>query len=67
MCSLKDSQNFIQSLPLHTSWLFSVHLNEDIRDIEKHDGIYLFTFVVDERLRLFYIDQPFLLYTQGLH
>ena len=44
-----------------------MHVNEDIRDIEKHDGIYLFTFVVDERLRLFYIDQSFLLYIQGLH
>ena len=39
-CSFKDSQNFfMQSLPLHTSRLFSMSLNDDIVDIEKPDGI----------------------------
>ena len=41
MCSLKNSQNFfMQSLPLFTSCLFSMFLNEDIVEIEKPDGIY---------------------------
>ena len=45
--SLKDSQNiFIQSLPLYTSWLFSMFLNDDIVDIEKPDVIYSSTFDV---------------------
>ena len=48
-CSLKDSQNFfIQSLPLYTSCLFSMVLNDDIVDIEKSDGTCSLTFVVDE-------------------
>ena len=35
-CSLKDSENFfMQPLPLHTSCLFSVLVNDDIADIEK--------------------------------
>ena len=39
-CSLKDSQNFfMQTLPLYTSCLFSILLNDDIVDIEKLDGI----------------------------
>ena len=39
-CSLKDSRNLsIQSLPLYTSSLFSVFLNDDIVDIEEHDRI----------------------------
>ena len=39
-CSLKDSQNFLmQSLPLYTSWLSSMLLNDDIVDIKKSDGI----------------------------
>ena len=34
--SLKESQNlFIQSLPLYTSCLFSMLLNDDLADIEK--------------------------------
>ena len=36
-CSLKDSLNFfIQSLPVHTSKLFSMLLNEDIVDMSRH-------------------------------
>ena len=47
MCSLKDSQNFfMQSLPLYTSCLFSMLLNDDTVDIEKPDGICLHTFHV---------------------
>ena len=52
--SLKYSQNFfIQSLPLYTSCLFSMLLNEDIVGIEKPDGICLLTFVVHEFSGLF--------------
>ena len=48
-CSVKNLQNFLmQSLPLYMSCLFSMLLDEDIADIEKPDGIYLLTFVVDE-------------------
>ena len=40
MCSHKDSENvFMQLLPLHTSCLFSMLLNDDIADIETSDGI----------------------------
>ena len=47
--SLENSQNFfMQSLPLYTSCLFSILLNEDILEIEKPDGILSFTFVVDK-------------------
>ena len=35
--SLKD---FIQSLPLYSSRLFSILLNDNIVDIEKPDGIF---------------------------
>ena len=49
MCSLKDSQNFfLQSLPLCTSCLFSMILNDYIVDIEKIDGMCSPNFVVDE-------------------
>ena len=52
--SFKDSQNFfIQSLPLYTSCLFSMLLNDDIVDIEKPDGICSPTFDVDEFSGLF--------------
>ena len=44
---------FMQSLPLYTSYLFSMRLNEDIVDIEKLDGICVLTFVVDEFSGLF--------------
>ena len=51
---VKDSPNlFIQSLPLYTLFFFSMLLNEDIVPIEKPDGIYLLTFVVDEISGLF--------------
>ena len=66
-CSLKNSQNFfIQSLPLYTSCLFSMLLNDNIVDIEKLDGICSLTFVVDEFSGLF-LHQSFLFYTQDLH
>ena len=52
-CSLKDSQNiFMQSLRLCTLCLFSMYLNGNIVDIEKPDGVYLLTFVVNEFLGL---------------
>ena len=43
----------MQSLPLDTSCLFSMLLNDDIVDIEKTDGIHSFTVVIDEISRLF--------------
>ena len=43
----------MQSLPLYTACLFSLHFNDDIVDIEKPDGTYIPTFVVDELLGLF--------------
>ena len=47
--SLENSQNFfMQSLPLYTSCLFSMLLNEDILEIEKPDGIFSLTFIVDK-------------------
>ena len=51
-CSLKYSQNILP-LPMYTSCLFSMLLNEDIADIEKPDGICLLAFVVDEFSELF--------------
>ena len=49
MFSLKDSKNFfIQYLPVCTSYLFSLLLNEDVADIGKPDGICSLTFVADE-------------------
>ena len=38
----------MQSLPLYTSCLFSMLLNDDIVDIEKPDGLCSLTFVVNE-------------------
>ena len=53
-CSLKDSQNyFMQSLPVYTSCLFSMLLNDDIVDFEKPDGICSSTFVANEFWELF--------------
>ena len=47
--SLENSQNFfMQSLPLYPSCLFSMLLNEDILEIEKPDGTFSLTFVVDK-------------------
>ena len=52
--SLKASKNFfMQSLPLCTSCLFSMFLNDDIREIEKPDGICWPTFALDEFSGLF--------------
>ena len=48
VCSLKNSQDFfMQSLPLYTSCLFSMLLNEEFADIERPDGICLLTFGVN--------------------
>ena len=64
-CSLKDSQNVLmQSLPLYTSSLFSMVLNEDIEDLEKPDEICSLAFVVDDFQDFFYIHQSFLLNIQ---
>ena len=53
-CSLKDLQDFfMQSLPLYTSCIFFMFLNENIAIIEKSDGIFLPTFAVDEFSRQF--------------
>ena len=38
----------MQSLPLHTSGLLSMSLNNDIVDTESPDGICSSTFVVDD-------------------
>ena len=43
----------MQSVPLHTSCLLSMHLNYDIVDTEKRDGICSSTFAVDEFSGLF--------------
>ena len=52
--SVKDSQNFfMQSLPLYTSCLFSMLLNDDIIGIEKPDEICSPTSSVNEFLELF--------------
>ena len=49
-----NAQNFlIHSLPLYTSCLFFMHLNEDIVDIEKPDGICSLNFFADEFSGLF--------------
>ena len=46
--SLKDSRNlFVQSLPLNTSYLFSMYLNDDTVGIGKPDGICSFNFALD--------------------
>ena len=65
--SLKDSQNvFMQFLPLYTSCLFSMLLNDDIVDIEKSDRICCLTFAVMNSQDYFYIRQSFLLNIQDL-
>ena len=67
MCFLKNSEYLlIKSLPLYTSCLFSMLLNEDIVEIEKSDGICWLTFVLDEYSGLF-LHQSFLLYIEDLH
>lgn len=60
MCSLKDSENlFMQSLPLYATCLFSIHLNDDIVNNQKSDGISLATFSVDEFSGLFLLPSVF--------
>ena len=54
----------MQSLPLNTSCLFSILLNDDIVDIENPDGICLFTFLWMKFQDYFYIHQAFLLNIQ---
>ena len=44
---------FVHFVPLYTSCLFSMLLNEDILDIGKPDGTCSLTFVVDEFSGLF--------------
>ena len=51
---LKIHKTFMQSLPLYTSYLFSMFLNDDIVDIEKLDGVCSPTYVVDELSGLFF-------------
>ena len=49
-----DSQKlFMQSLPLYTSCLFSMPLNDDLVDIGKPDGICSLTFLIDHFSGLF--------------
>ena len=56
MCSLKNSQNvFMQSLPLGTSCLFSMLLNDGVVETEKPEGIFSLNFVVDKFSRLDHI------------
>ena len=43
----------MQSFHLYTLYLFSMFLNSDIVDIEKLDGVFSFTFVVNELSGLF--------------
>ena len=50
----------MQSLPLYTSCLFSMFLNDDMIDIEKPDRIFSLTFVADNFSDYFWIKQPFL-------
>ena len=53
-CSLKDLQKiFIQSLPLNTSCLFSMSMNDDIVGIEKPDKLFSLTFLLDDISGLF--------------
>ena len=66
VCCLEYSQNvFVQSLPLYTSCLFSIPLNEDT-DFEKFDRI-SFAFLQMKFQDYFYIQQSCLLYIQDLH
>ena len=59
-CSLKNSQDFfMQSLPLYTSCLFSMLLNEEFADIERPDGICLV-------FQDFYFHQTFLAYIKDM-
>ena len=48
MFSYEFIKIFIQFLQLYTSYLFSMLLNKDIKDIKKPEGKFSLTFVVDE-------------------
>ena len=66
-CSLKGSEYFfIESLPLYSSCLCSMVLNEHVVHIEKPDEIFPLT-VVDKYSLLFFYLSIFLLYIQNLH
>ena len=53
-CFLKDPQNVLMKfLPLYTSCLFSMLLNDDIVDIEEPGGICLLNFVAEKCSGLF--------------
>ena len=66
-CRLKDSQFFfMESLPLHTSCLFSMSLNDEFLDIDKHDGICSLPSQIIFQ-DYFYIHQSLLLKIQDLH
>ena len=56
----------MQSFPLYTSYLFSMFLNGDIVGIEKLDGVFSFTFVVNFQ-DYFYIHESFPLNIQDQH
>ena len=51
--------NYLHCVPLHTSCLFSIFLNEDIVVIEKLDAKCSLTFVVDEFSGLFLYSSVF--------
>ena len=62
-CFCKDSQNvIIQSLPLYTTCLFSMLLNDNSVDIEKPDELCSITFAVDQFSRLFLHPSTFFYY-----
>ena len=55
-CTLKNLQNFfMKSLPLHTSCLYFMLLNEDILDTEKPDGICSLTYRLSIILHLLFL------------
>ena len=67
-CSLDNLQNvFIQALPLYTSWLFSMLLNEYILDIESLVKYVWLLLLQMNFQKQFYIHQSFLSYIQDLH
>ena len=62
-CSLNDSQNFfMQYLPLYTSCLFSMFLNDNIVDIEKPEGTGSPTFVVVDEFPELYLHPSIFFY-----
>ena len=56
----------MQSLPLYTSCLFTLLLNDDFLDIGDNDGIRLLPCIVDSLLGLFLYSSIILLYIQDL-